>query len=104
MNAETMTAASKHLRFDRAIAKAHLLRGGSLTLLLRDKPQYLNGVRLRRLVKWMPGVGDAHASRLLLGFNHYDRLDELSQTDFYRLLHRVADHERRILQRIIEGD
>lgn len=92
------------MRFDRATARAHIERGGSLTLLLRDHPKYLNGVRLRALVRWMPGVGDAKATRILLGLNHNDRLDELSQASFYRLLHRVADHERRILQRIIEGD
>lgn len=88
-------------RRERARLRNHVLSGGSLTLLLREHHEAMDGVEIRKLVRWMPNVGEVKAHRVLLGLPERYTLGMLNPADWYRFTHRVASQERRLLARHI---
>lgn len=86
------------VRFDRATSKAHVQRGGSLTLLLRDGRRHeLEGMLISKLVQWMPSVGISKASRVCVGLPYLARLRDLDATQRQIFVSRVANLERSLI-------
>lgn len=92
---------SADARRQRAMLHHYVLRGGSLTLLLRDAEHALEAVEICKLARWMPGVGNTKAARILAGLPERYTLSMLSAEQRTVFTNRVAQFERRIIARRI---
>lgn len=101
VNFERGIARSAEVRRERGRLRAHVRRGGSLTLLLREEREELDAVTLIDLVRWMPGVGYAKATRILLGIPHRYLLKMLTGDQHYTLLLRITEYEHAQLARTL---
>lgn len=102
MSLATANRKSAGVRFDRAMSRAFVRRGGSLTLLLRDGRRIeLEGVRVATLVRWVRGIGAQKANRVLLGLPHYYRLRELDAEQRDQFVQRLAAAETHLITRQI---
>lgn len=95
------TTASTRVRRARARLHNHVLSGGSLTMLLHEGREPLEGVELHRLVRWIPNVGPVKAGRILRGLPHYYKLGELNADKRDVLVQRIADIERHNFTRLL---
>lgn len=93
------TRRSAEVRRQRVMLRNYVLRGGSLTLLLREGAPGLDDVPLYRLASWPPGFGPVRASRVLDGLPAYEKWGDLTAEEACVFTNRVARFERRLIAR-----
>lgn len=90
---------SAEIRHQRAMLHQYVLRGGSLTLLLRDGAPGLDGVPLRKLATWPVWFGPVRAQRVLCGLPAYEKWGDLTAEQACVFINRVARLERQLIAR-----
>jgi hypothetical protein len=87
------------VRCDRVRLRNHIRDGGSLTLVLADNYDCLEGMELRKLVLWMPHVGPRKADQLLRGLPAGYKLGMLNRVQHAKLVERIRRTELNLLAR-----
>lgn len=101
MTTEQAWQRSRDVRMERARIRAYLADGGSLTFVLAENREALDGVELDKLVRWIRHVGAAKARRILLGLPAGCKLGSLNSDQYWSFVRRVREVERSIIQRQI---
>lgn len=97
---------SANTRRERVRVRIGVGQGVSLALLLHEEHPALQGVRLAKLVRWLPGVSNTQhsprASRILLGLPEQATVAELDAYQLGLLVGRVRSREQLIATRIVK--
>jgi hypothetical protein len=103
VNTHDANRRSAEVRRQRVMLHHYVLRGGSLTLLLRDGAPGLDGVPLHRLATWPRGFGDARAQRILYGLPSHKKWGDLTSEQANVFINRVARFERMLIARRVQS-
>lgn len=88
---------SSEVRREQAILRSYIHNGASLAAMIRFEYAQLERVELRKLVRWVPFIGNVKAARILIGLPERARLCELDAEQRELLTRRLENQERRIL-------
>lgn len=105
MSTEEANRLSAGVRFNRSVARAHVGRGGSLTILVNEAMPCLDGMPLHRMLRWLPAVGAAKVARILFDLPSQLPLRDLTSEQRTTFISRLREYESEKVHRAIyRGD